>query len=79
MNFSVKGEYQYVNPFRLKSTDPLLFATAGKIEGVMVWKFKGAEQWFGRISGAAANRIQSTGVEHFATLEVKFYASKSIT
>jgi hypothetical protein len=77
MNFSIKGQYQYVNPFKLKSTDPLLFATAGKIEGQMTWQFKGAERWYGQLTGASANRIQSTGIEHFATVEIKFYPTKN--
>lgn len=77
MKFSIKGEYQYVNPFKLKSTDPLIFATAGKLEGHLIWTFSTNERWFCRLLGASANRIRPTGVEHFATLELKIYASKN--
>lgn len=77
MKFNIKGEYQYVNPFRLKSTDPLIFATAGKIEGHFIMIFSPTEKWFCRLVGASANRIRSSGVEHFATVELKVYSSKN--
>lgn len=76
MKFKIKGEYQYVNPFRIKSTEPLIFATAGMIEGNMEWYFEKGQKWYCRLEGASANRILKEGIEHFATLVLKVYASK---
>jgi hypothetical protein len=74
--FKLMGGYQFADTFNVISSDPFVYAQAGRLTGAFQWKFADGREARTHINGATANRVTAQGAEIFGTMKINMFEAE---
>ncbi|MGL4612112.1 MAG: hypothetical protein ACRCYY_20945 [Trueperaceae bacterium] len=76
LSFELSGGYQFADTFNVSSSDPFIFAQAGRLTGSFLWRFEDGREARTHINGATANRVTADSGEIFGTMQINMFEAE---